>query len=141
MKLYKIFPREILEIIWDFLPEKSKAFVTKTYYEKYHKLYIYPLLKPRFNSYIRFVIRNNYLFLMEQNLIDHYETWIKLYNWSYKQETYTTYIHYLLTASIEYNSQSIINLLRETIKKKSKINKKQLNQNKTITQKYNTWSN
>ena len=78
---------------------------------------------------------------MEQNLIDHYETWIKLYNWSYKQETYTTYIHYLLTASIEYNSQSIINLLRETIKKKSKINKKQLNQNKTITQKYNTWSN
>lgn len=141
MKLYKIFPREILEIIWDFLPEKSKAFVTKTYYEKYHKLYIYPLLKPRFNSYIRFVIRNNYLFLMEQNLTDHYETWIKLYNWSYKQETYTTYIHYLLTASIEYNSQSIINLLRETIKKKSKINKKQLNQNKTITQKYNTWSN
>lgn len=141
MKLYKIFPPEILEIIWDFLPEKSKAFVTKSYYEKYHKLYIYPLLKPRYDSYIRFVIRNKYLFLMEQNLTDHYQSWITLYNWRYRQETYTSYIHYLLTMSFEYNSQSIINLLRETIKKNSKINKKQLNQNKTIRRKYNTWNN
>lgn len=141
MKLCEIFPQEILEIIWGFLPEKSKAFVTKTYYEKYHKFYIYPMLKPRYDSYMRFVIRNQYLFLMEQNLTDHYERWIKLYNWRYKQETYTTYIHYLLTISIEYNSQSIINLLRETIKKNSKKNKKQLNQNKTIRRKHNTWSN
>lgn len=141
MKLCEIFPSEILEIIWNFLPNKSKVFVTKSYYNKYHKLYIYPMLKPRFDTYIRFVIRNKYLFLMEQNLKDHYEKWIKLYNWHYREETYTTYIHYLLTISIEYNSQPIINLLRETIKKNSKINKKQLNQNKTIRRKYNTWSN
>lgn len=141
MKLYEIFPPEILEIIWSFLPEESKAFVSISYYKKYHKPYIYPMLKPRYDSYMRFVIRNNYLFLMKQNLTDHYEKWIKSYNWHYRQETYTTYIHYLLTISIEYNSQSIINLLRETIKKNSKINKKQLNQNKTIRRKYNTWSN
>lgn len=141
MKLYEIFPPEILEIIWSFLPEESKAFVSRAYYKKYHKLYIYPMLKPRYDSYIRFVIRNQNLFLMQQNLTDHYERWIKSYNWRYRQETYTTYIHYLLTISIEYNSQSIINLLRETIKKNSKINKKQLNQNKTIRRKYNTWSN
>ena len=141
MNLCQIFPPEILEIIWSFLPEESKAFVSISYYKKYHKLYIYPMLKPRYDSYMRFVIRNNYLFLMKQNLTDHYEKWIKSYNWHYRQETYTTYIHYLLTISIEYNSQSIINLLRETIKKNSKINKKQLNQNKTIRRKYNTWSN
>ena len=117
MKLYEVLPLEILEIIWSFLPEERKTFVSKTYYKKYHKLYIYPNLKPRFDSYMRFVIRNNYLFLMEQNLTDHYEWWIKLYNRNYKHETYTTYIHYLLTISIEYNRQGIINLLRESIKK------------------------
>ena len=144
MLLYQIFPSEIIEIIWNYIPISIKVWVSKTYYEKYHYSIIYPSLKLNYNSYMRWVIRNQYIYLMKINVVEHYSLWSsKLVNIKYKNKTYPMYISYIKTLALENNSNKIYSLIKNYEKENEKNNKtnKSLKSNKKIKYKKNQWSN
>ena len=133
--LYYILPPEMVLHIWSFIPNETRVWLTKEYYEKYHKECIIPLLQPRFDTYIRYIIRKKHEYLIKIQLKDNYDMWIKKYNWAYKNYTHTTYIHYLLYLCRNYNSNKIYNIIKNYKKNNS------LKLNKSIKGKYNKWTN
>ena len=133
--LYYILPAEMVLHIWSFIPNETRVWLTKEYYEKYHKECILPLLKPRFDTYIRYIIRKKHEYLIKIQLKDNYDMWIKKYNWEYKNYIHTTYIHYLLYLCRNYNSNKIYNIIKNYKKNNS------LKLNKSIKGKYNKWTN
>lgn len=138
--LHKIFPQEILEKIWFYIPNSTKVWSDKYYYEKYHVSLIYPKLKLNYKSYMRYIIRNEYLYLMKINIIDHYDMWCsKIVNIKYKKHTYPKYIDYIKSLSLENNSNKIYSLLKN-YENTNKTNKS-LKSNRKIKYKYNKWSN
>ena len=138
--LCKIFPQEILEKIWDYIPNSSKVWVNKYYYEKYHYSLVYPKLKLNYNSYMRFIIRNEYLYLMKINIQEHYDVWSnKIVNIKYKKHTFPKYVDYIKSLSLENNSNKIYSLLK-SYENRNKINKS-LKSNRKIKYKYNKWTN
>jgi len=68
MELCQIFPGEILELIWKFVPLETKVFVTKDYYETYHESIIYPKIKPYYSSFIRYIVRENMYYVFQIHL-------------------------------------------------------------------------
>ena len=138
--LYEIFPPEIIEIIWNYVPNTTKVWVSKYYYEKYHYELIYPKLKLNYNSYMRFIIRNQYIYLMQINIKEHYVTWCnKIINLKYKQKTFPRYIDYVKNLSLENNSNKIYNLLKNY--ENNNNSNKSLKSNRKIKHKYNKWNN
>lgn len=138
--LYQIFPQEILEKIWFYIPNSNKVWISKYYYEKYHYTLIYPKLKLNYNSYMRFIIRNEYLYLMKINIQEHYYVWCsKIVNIKYKKSTYPKYVDYIKTLSLENSCNKIYNLLKNC-ENTNKTNKS-LKSNRKIKYKYNKWTN
>ena len=137
--LFDILPPEIVLHIWSFIPNSTRVWLTKEYYEKYHKICITPQLIPRFNTYIRYIIRNQYEYLIKIQLRENYDIWINKYNWTYQYNTYTTYIHYLLYLSQTYRANKSYNIIKNY--GNNNKNNYRLKLNKSIRSKYNKWTN
>ena len=102
-----------------------------------HKVNIIDIMN---KSYMRYIIRNEYLYLMKINIIDHYDMWCsKIVNIKYKKHTYPKYIDYIKSLSLENNSNKIYSLLKN-YENTNKTNKS-LKSNRKIKYKYNKWSN
>ena len=140
MLFYKIFSIEVIEMIWSYIPISTKVWISKECYEKYHYSIIYPKLKLRYHSYMRYVIKNQCSYLMKINLNEHYAIWCnKLVNIKYKDKTYPTYISYIKMLALENTSNKIYSLIKN-YEKNNKINKS-LKLNRKIKHKKNQWSN
>ena len=95
-----LLPKELKDIIFAFVDNKQKIFVTKEYYLKYHNL----LVIPKYNSYLRFNIRHDNDFVLNQLIKENFNLWIKPKNIKYKNTVYPSYINYIQALSIEYSS-------------------------------------
>ena len=134
MELLNLLPNEILVLIWSYVDIKQKIWVTKSYYEKYHKLILPDI--PRFNSYMHFIIRNKYDYLFNIMLKDNYTLWINKKKWPYKEIIFNNYLDYLLYLCNKSNASKLKEILANY--KKSNIN---VNKYKIKRTNYNRWTN
>lgn len=130
--LYDLFPNEILELIWDFVPLETKVYVTKKYYEKYHEKILYPKIKPHYSSFIRYTVRENMYYVFQMHL-NYYNLWLSMRNWKYQKQIFCNFADYV--SFISSKNGKILYLLKDFEKEHDK-NK---HRNKRI--KYNKWTN
>lgn len=100
----KYLNNDVLKQIWSFISFKSNPHLLIL--NKYNYISNRPITKiNNIDSYIRFLIRNDYNFLFSFLLLN---TIIKKINinktYKYKKEKYKNYIHFLRSLCINYNS-------------------------------------
>tara|TARA_Y100000389_G_C17191350_1_gene379011 strand:- start:247 stop:582 length:336 start_codon:yes stop_codon:yes gene_type:complete len=101
------FPKNIFELILNFLPYNVKYLLNKTYYKKYHKFASFF----RGDGYIKFVIRNDMTFIFNELLNTNIEKWEKKKKIMYKNKKYMSFIKYINQLLIEYKSNKCRNIL------------------------------
>ena len=130
-------PNEIMEIIWSNISSRDKIFLNKSYYLKNNNLIDNIIISNRYESYIRDIVRNNYVFVFKYMLQRNYNSWIKIYNYRYNDTIYSNYIFFLLNFSNIHNSQKCKTLINLQLNL-SRLKKDWCKNNRI---KYNKWSN
>jgi hypothetical protein len=124
-------PNEILDLIFTYLSFNKKIFLNKKYYEKNNRLnYI-----KNYKSFIRDIIRNDYVFVFKFKLIDNMNLWINELNYEYKNVIYHNYIIFILFYCSKYSSNKCKNLILNKLNELG-LKKISLKNNKI---KYNKW--
>jgi hypothetical protein len=107
-------PKDMLNQIWEFIPDRYKIILNKYYYEKYHyiiednakspfKLYI---------TYIRKILRGDSQYIFHVLLKKNYNKWKQMKNNKYlKQFKSNNFIECLHLLCIEYNASKCRNEL------------------------------
>lgn len=100
-------PKELINIIWEFIPHETKIVLNKYYYEKYHYL-IENNAKTPFKiyiTYIRKIFRDDLNYIFNVLLKNNYEKWKKMkQNKIIKQLQANNFIDCLNLLCIEYNA-------------------------------------
>ena len=98
-------PDDLLGDIYLYIPNESKYLLIKTNYEEHYVNIINNLRKSKYNSYIRFIIRNDYSYLFD-NLLKHKYNQFHIKNKiSYKNITYK-YLYEFVKYYIQINNAS-----------------------------------
>lgn len=128
-------PDSLIELIKEFIPNKTLVFVNSTYYNLYHHLIKDSI--PMYESYIRDMIRRDNEFVFNKIVSENIESWLKNRQYRYKNMIFTNYIYFVLFYCIENNSDRC----REIII--TNLTKRDLSRNlhKKNVIKYIKWSN
>ncbi len=112
---FEILPTEILELIWENVTPLIKSSVNKVNFEKY---YNYRLINISENEnierYVRFIIVNDYIFILKNMLKIKFDYWFKIKNYHYKYTVYPNMMHFLHNFCIQNNSQKCKQYIIET---------------------------
>lgn len=100
----KYLNNDVLKQIWSFISFKSNPHLLIL--NKYNYISNRPITKiNNIDSYIRFLIRNDYNFLFSFLLLNTITKKININKtYKYKKEKYKNYIHFLRSLCINYNS-------------------------------------
>jgi hypothetical protein len=97
-------PEVLVDIVYEYIPLSTKTFLTrKNYCENHHLVKSY-INKRQYENYIRCMVRQDnsfvFSFLMNENII----IWGRIYNYLYKDYTYSNYLLFLHEYCIENES-------------------------------------
>jgi hypothetical protein len=110
-------PCELREIIFSYIHIKEKRNVTR---ELFISEYINKVKEiPLYQSYVRYIIRNNHFFIYNLNITINYNHWLNIKNWKYDNMIFNNYILY-----IKYYSELNNVIIYQDIKKRIKIRAK-----------------
>jgi hypothetical protein len=130
-----LLPNEILDIIFQKLQPSEKIFLNKKNYYKYHYIVKNKIQPTLYESYLRDIIRFDYVFLFKEIIKEKFQYWI-IYNKSIKYQnfiftTYFSYINFLVNKynSIKIKEQIIINLIKNNCVNKWEDKPKNLKRN------------
>jgi len=130
-----LLPDEILDIIFQKLQPSEKIFLNKKNYYKYHHIVKNKIQPTLYESYLRDIIRFDYVFLFKEIIKEKFQYWI-IYNKSIKYQnfiftTYFSYINFLVNKynSIKIKEQIIINLIKNNCVNKWEDKPKNLKRN------------
>lgn len=129
-----ILPDVIVSMIESYIPKSTLSLLSKEYYlfyfpEKQSYLennshFRYPQFNggknshKSYDSYIRFIIRNDSNFIFENILEMNYHKWSKIKKWKYKNLKFNNYIHYILYLCQLYTSGKCKNIIKYSFKYK-----------------------
>lgn len=103
-------PLEIKEIVYYYIPDNVTSNFTKKsfieYYEKKRKII------PYYNSYIRYLIRNNHEFIFNLNLEINSKHWFNLKYWKYENKIYSSYLTYLKQYTNKQNKNKMYQIIK-----------------------------
>jgi len=128
-------PNELLNIIFDYLDISVKVSLNKYYYNKYNYILQKNFTFERYNSLVRDIIRNDYIFIFKHIILENFEKWVKLVKYNYKNIIYENYITFLIYYCNKKSSNKCKNIIYDFLNK-SGIKKTSLKNNKI---KYNKW--
>jgi hypothetical protein len=103
MQIWSKFPYEILNKIFDLLPDINKVFLNKKYYFKYHYIIKSNININYYNSYIDNMIKDDNSFVMERILNENLVKWIHWKNYR-NRIVYPSYLYFIYTLILKYNS-------------------------------------
>lgn len=159
-------PDELINIIKEYLPKNVLFYTSKKNFENYYinfRLFnslnfqdkktnilniendyfirknYFLILKSNYISndqYITMLIRNGYDYILNTIIINKYNHWKNIKNYYYKGNKYPSYIIFLESLCIKYNSNKCRLVIRNLCD--SKLRKKRYKKIKTIT---NRWTN
>tara|TARA_Y100001980_G_C14480164_1_gene258803 strand:- start:598 stop:1014 length:417 start_codon:yes stop_codon:yes gene_type:complete len=104
-------PHEVLNMIFFYLSSNIKVFLNKKYYKKYNNLILRLNEIKNYNSLIRDILRNDYIFIFKYKLECNIYFWVNLINYSYKNVIYSNFITFLLFYCEKHSSNKCKNLI------------------------------
>ena len=132
MTMLDYLPHELLICIWEFFPIEVKMWTNKKFYLRYHHL----IIIPRYENFIRMIIRNNYCFLFNIHIGEQYNKWLSMKRWFYDDILFSNYLDFQLYYARTHASKDIVNIILEQ-RGKGYTKKK----HKMIRHKYCKWTN
>lgn len=97
-------PREILDLIRNYIPLQRILLLSKTYYLKFHSRMRSLILPTKFERYIRATAKRDHSFVFDLILRENYERWLQIKNYIYNYKSYSNYIHFMKAFCIENDS-------------------------------------
>ena len=112
-------PYELREIIFSYIDTKEKRNVTR---ELFISDYVNKVKEiPLYQSYVRYIIRNNHFFIYNLNITINFNHWLNIKNWKYNNMIFNNYILYIKY----YSKLNNVNIYQD-IKKRIKTKRKKL---------------
>ena len=109
MKYIDKLPLELLDLIFNFIPDSHKIFINKQYYNKFNGLIVKRI--GNFQSYMRDIIRNDcvypFTFILNRNLT----YWITSSRFTFNNIVYDNFLSYLMEYARKNKSNKCLNLL------------------------------
>ena len=128
--LFQFIPKELKNIIFEYIPNHTKALITKKYYNTFfidRQSYLKKTVwgnhlglhkKFNFDTYIRYILKKDYDYLFHLLLKQHHNRWHKLKKFNYKKKYYKTYACYITEYCIENKKLKCLRILKEFQRKK-----------------------
>lgn len=140
LRRVNLLPEELSREIYSFIPGLSKIFFNKPLYLRFHK-YLKPFLlqKNLYDSYIRFIIRKDLVFVFIEIFLENCEYWIKCKKYTYKNKTFSNYMYLLEQLCIETESTKCRNKIRFFLEQSGLL--KNQHKNKTSKVIKRQWTN
>ena len=125
MNLIDNLPCDILNIVWDKINPIQKIFLNKTLYNKYN--YLIDKLINNYESYVRDIIRLDYIFVFNNILLRNFDNWVIRNNYHYSNIVYPSFIYFLYNFAHKNQSYKCMNLINVNlqISKLKKLNCKE----------------
>lgn len=131
VELFKHLPCDIIDYIWEILDDKYKIFISKKNYKSYN--YLIPNLIPdnRMESYIRDLIRKDYIFSFKELYFKNLNHWILMTNYPYsKENVFENYLVFIKFYAQKNNSSKCLNFINENYKTPNlKLHKRKFTKN------------
>lgn len=128
-------PKELIDIVNDYIPKSVTMFLTKKSYILDHHLIRKMINKRNIEKYIRSMVRLDNDFVFKLLLDENYKRWMNMKKYYYKECIYGNYLNFLESYSIDNQATKcrklLINLFEEQGLSK--------NQHKKNTIKYIRW--
>lgn len=102
-------PDVIIEIIKEYVPKKIFVFTNKQNYTLYHSLIKGSI--PKYENYIRDIIRRDNFFVFEYIVRENFEFWMKIKNYAYKNMIFKFYLFFVIHYCIENDSNNCRNFI------------------------------
>ena len=112
----QLLPVDIINYIKEYVPFITIIFLEKNTYILYHDYIVYKILG-KIEKYIRFIIRNDFEFVLNQMMHTYYKKWINQQKYLYKDTIYYNYLSFILFFITENNSNKCKRLLNDHLKK------------------------
>ena len=131
LQIRLLLPTDIVCIIYNYLISYIRSLLQKS---EYIKLIPY-ISSQKYNSYTRFIIKNDYDFVFSKLMDQNWINWSKTTKYFYNNNTFNNYVQFINTYAIKNNSQKIRKKLMEY--NKNRVNKKP----KKTSQRTIKWNN
>ena len=128
-------PREIIDIIKEYMDIRLLIFTNKTNYLLYHytiKHYIF-----NYEYYTRNIIKRDFQFVFEQIVRENYNKWLEIKNYIYTNMLFKNYIYFVLHFCVENDSKKCFTFITRFLKEHGLCK----NQHKKNVVKYIRWTN
>ena len=109
-------PFEIKNIIYYYISDDVKSNLTKKLFIKNYKNKIKKI--PMYDSYIRYLIRNEHQFILNLHLDINKSHWFNLKNWRYNNTIFKNYLLYLKDYSQKQNKNKMYQIIKSIETKK-----------------------
>ena len=109
MKDITYMPVEIKNIIYEYIPVITKAFLNKENYLKYHKTVMDHCINKE--SYIRDMIKRDNDFVFTQIINYYYNRWLKIKKYIYNNGMYLNYVYFVQDYCVEHESTKCKNVV------------------------------
>jgi len=118
VEIQKTIPDVLITIIFSYLPVGVKILLNKNYYVSYHYI-IYNYISTRnIESYIRDIIRRDFIFVFKYILHENYQRWTnKIKNYKYKNLVYKNYLYFIKDFCMEQDSVKCLFYLNDFMEK------------------------
>lgn len=104
-KIQTKLPNELTNLIYEYIPNKVKYFITKENYITNHMEINKLIPQEKYETYIRTIVRQDLDFVFNIVLHEHLVQWLfYMKNYIYKDEEYINYFYFIYFYALEYES-------------------------------------
>jgi len=107
-------PKELIDIIKEYIPKHILAFLNKQNYVLYHSFVRSKI--PMYENFIRDTIRRDHVFVFEFIVNENINKWINNKNYNYKNMVYSNYLTFVTQFCIDNNSDKCKNFFVSFLK-------------------------
>jgi hypothetical protein len=103
-RIRDMFPRELLDVIYLYIPERVTIFLTKENYVNNHYKVKGMVKRDMLENYIRSMIRQDNDFVFQHLLVENSRIWINMKKYNYRRAVYLNYLYFVEAYCIENES-------------------------------------
>ena len=112
----KKLPRELKDIIFEYIPEKVRIFLNKTLYLANHYLVRSYIPHDNIELYYRSLVRQDNNFVFRLILFENYWRWINIRQYYYKGSIFLNYLYFIRAYCIENEAIKCIEVINNFFK-------------------------
>jgi hypothetical protein len=124
---WNLIPNEILDKIFDLIPENCKLYLSKKNYIKLHPLVKSYISSNNYDSYIHSVITLDHSFVFERILNENISKWFRWKNYRFKSTIYHSYLYFIYVTVINKNANKCKSIFNKYLEEYFSSNKSSYN--------------